>query len=205
MHSVYFIAKKARDRGLGSAFYNPEATMADLAFSPVVSFDKAVSLEQRYDTLIDQSFLKRLGDACVSVDAPARAVFHFFRDLQGLRTIEGEISCPVTMRCQRCGGDIKVELHSVFRSTCDEAKAKSLKIDDHLDIVPVTAAGDFELLGYLEDCLLLEIPYSPRHDEGDKACVSPGMSFGEIPDEPEVNPFAVLDSLKQEMKKANRQ
>ncbi|MGN0908843.1 MAG: YceD family protein [Succinivibrio sp.] len=175
--------------------------MADLAFAPVVSFDKAVSLEQRYDTLIDPSFLERLSEACVSVDEPARAKFGFFRDLQGLRTIEGEISCSVTMRCQRCGGNIKVALHSKFRSTCDEAKAKSLRIDDHLDIVPVTAAGDFELLSYLEDCLLLEVPYSPRHEEGDEECQSEGMSFGEIPDEEEANPFAALGGLREELRR----
>ncbi len=175
--------------------------MADLAFAPVVSFDKAVSLEQRYDTLIDPSFLTRLSEACVSVDEPARAKFNFFRDLQGLRTIEGEISCNVTMRCQRCGGDVKLALRSKFRSTCDEAKAKSLRIDDRLDIVPVTPAGDFELLSYLEDCLLLELPYSPCHEEGDEECQSTAMSFGEIPDEEESNPFAALGSLRDELRK----
>jgi uncharacterized protein len=173
--------------------------MADLAFTPIVSFDKAVSLEQSYDTLIDPSFMKRLSDTCVSIDSPAHARFSFFKDLQGLRTIAGEISCSVTMRCQRCGGDMHVDLSSKFRSTCDEAKAKSLRIDDKLDIVPVTPAGDFELLSYLEDCLLLEVPYAPRHDENDSECHPVGTSFGEIEDRAP-NPFAALAGLRDELR-----
>ncbi|MDY6321948.1 MAG: YceD family protein [Succinivibrio sp.] len=174
--------------------------MSDLAFAKVVSFDRAVSQGLSYDTSVGAEHLPRLGASCEGILEPARAVFRFFRDLQGLRTIEGEITCKVRLRCQRCGGQIETELRSKFRSTCDEAKAKSLRIDDRLDLVAVTAAGDFALLDYLEDCLLLELPFAPRHEDGDPACRAGGeWSFGQIEDK-RPNPFAALSALKGELK-----
>ena len=44
------------------------------------------------------------------------------------------------------------DLESSFLSTCDEQKAKSLKIDEKLDIVELNEDGSFNLLNFLEEC-----------------------------------------------------
>ena len=109
--------------------------MTDLSFTENVNFDKLASQESSYSTKIDPENLKRLQGACVRVNGPVQADFKFYVDMQGLRTIEGTIKANVTFICQRCQKEFDKDLESSFLSTCDEQKAKSLKIDEKLDIV----------------------------------------------------------------------
>lgn len=176
--------------------------MADKEFNAVINFDKAVELEQTYDLDIAAAQFERLAQCCVSLDAPVHASYRFFRDLQGLRTLEGTISCEaVTFRCERCGHDFKRPLQAKFRSTVDGKKAESLRIEDKLDVVECDPSGDFRLLDYLEDCLLLEVPYAPRHQENDPDCVKGSeWSYGELDPEATKNPFAALEGLRGKLK-----
>ncbi|MGN0903006.1 MAG: YceD family protein [Succinivibrio sp.] len=176
--------------------------MSQLAFSANVDFDKMVSNRSSYDTLIDPVFLERLNESCNKVDGPVHAKFSFYSDLQGLRTIEGTLDAKVVLTCQRCGREFVKELHSSFISTCDEAKARSLKIDEKLDIVELNDDGSFNLLGFLEDCLLLEMPFVPAHDEDSEECDSNrDWSFGKVAEDGAENPFAKLAQLKDSFKK----
>jgi uncharacterized protein len=176
--------------------------MTDLSFTENVNFDKLASQESSYSTKIDPENLKRLQGACVRVNGPVQADFKFYVDMQGLRTIEGTIKANVTFICQRCQKEFDKDLESSFLSTCDEQKAKSLKIDEKLDIVELNEDGSFNLLNFLEDCLLLEIPYITSHDEGDENCVfqDSDWSFGKIEKSDDDNPFAKLASLKDQLK-----
>ena len=176
--------------------------MAELSFTENVNFDKLSSQEASYSTRIDPENLKRLQASCVRVNGPVQADFRFYIDMQGLRTIEGSIRANVTFICQRCQKEFERELVSSFLSTCDEQKAKSLKIDEKLDIVELNEDGTFNLQNFLEDCLLLEIPYITSHDEGDENCVSQdsNWSFGKIEKSEDDNPFAKLASLKDQFK-----
>lgn len=180
-----------------------QAHMADKEFNAVVNFDKAVDLEQSYDLDIAAAQFERLAQSCVSLDAPVHAVYRFFRDLQGLRTIEGEIICPkITFRCERCGQNFSQELRARFRSTVDGQKAASLRIEEKLDVVECDPSGDFRLLDYLEDCLLLEVPFAPRHPENDPDCVKGSeWSYGELAPEASVHPFAALEGLRGKLKR----
>ncbi len=177
--------------------------MADLAFSENVNFEKLCELESGYKTQIDPEFLPRLKEACVRVVAPAEADFRFFVDLQGLRTIEGTVSVRVAFTCQRCQKEFETTLSSSFSSTCDEQKAKSLKLDEKLDIVELEDDGTFNLLNFLEDCLLLEVPYITSHEEGDPECEGSNeeWSFGSLDPEATKSPFAQLEALKDKLKK----
>lgn len=177
--------------------------MAELAFSENVSFDKLAITEASYNTKIDASYLPRLCGACVKVLKPVEADFKFYVDLQGLRTIEGTLKTEVVFLCQRCGREYTKTIESSFLSTCDEEKAKSLRIDEKLDLVELNEDGTFNLLGFLEDCLLLEIPYITVHDDEDPECTEPenGWAFGKIEKNEKDNPFAQLASLKDKLKK----
>ena len=180
-----------------------ENNMAFLPFGEVVSFDKMVSQEASYEVFIDQQYLPRLSASCVRINEPVKAVFKFYSDLQGLRTIEGELEARVTFVCQRCQKEFKKVLHSEFKSTCDEQKAKSLKIDEKLDIVELNEDGTFYLLDFLEDCLLLEIPFITSHENGDPDCVENDgdWSFGKIAKSDDDNPFSKLAALKDSFKR----
>ncbi|MGN1281120.1 MAG: YceD family protein [Succinivibrio sp.] len=176
--------------------------MTELPFGKVISFDRMVSLESSYEVSIDQEYMPRLSASCVRINEPVRAAFKFYSDLQGLRTIEGTLDASVTFVCQRCQKEFVKELHSSFRSTCDEQKAKSLRIDEKLDIVELNEDGSFNLLDFLEDCLLLEIPFITSHEQGDSECLNNDgdWSFGKIAKGEEDNPFAKLAALKDSLK-----
>ncbi|MDY6471500.1 MAG: YceD family protein [Succinivibrio dextrinosolvens] len=177
--------------------------MADLAFNEIVNFEKLVSNCAEYKTTIDPSYLPRLAEACSSVLQPVKVEFRFYEDLQGLRTIEGSFSAKVRFVCQRCRKEFDKEITGHFQSTCDEEKARSLKLEEKLDIVELNEDGSFNLLSFLEDCILLEIPYITSHDEDDPECVSSedSWTFGELAEEAQQNPFSALAELKDKFKK----
>lgn len=177
--------------------------MADLAFNEIVNFEKLVSNRAEYKTKIDPSYLPRLAEACCAILQPVDVEFRFYEDLQGLRTIEGAFSAKVRFVCQRCQKEFDKIISGKFLSTCDEAKARSLKLEEKLDIVELNEDGTFNLLNFLEDCILLEIPYITSHDEGDPNCVSAedDWSFGELAEESSQNPFSALADLKDKLKK----
>lgn len=176
--------------------------MSDLAFPAKINFDKAVALESSYETTVDAQFLPRLVESCVKISAPANVSFKFYKDLQGLRTIAGTVSCDVVLQCQRCGGEFPLTLEGKFSSNCDREKAKSLQIEDRLDFIELDQVGDFALLDFIEECLLLEIPYVPRHEEGSPECVvNEDWTYGELDKEAKVSPFAALAGLKDQLKK----
>ncbi|MCR5537070.1 MAG: YceD family protein [Succinivibrio sp.] len=174
--------------------------MDKLSFPPQIDFHKAVGLKSHYSCRVPGEYLQRLKESCLKICEDASCDFEFFTDLQGLATISGSISCKVSLKCERCGEPFDYELCSQFMSTPDEKKAKSLKLEDKIDLIELNEDGFFELLSYLEDCLLLEIPYAPRHEEGDPACSRQGesWSYGKI--EEEAHPFEALKALKGQLK-----
>lgn len=175
--------------------------MGSLAFAACIDFVQAVEQQLQYETEISPDLLPRLSECCTKIVSPAHVNFHFFKDMQGLNTIEGEISCEVVFTCQRCSKEFRQVLTSNFSSTPDKQKACSLRIEDKLDLVELNEQGQFELLNFLEDCLMLEIPFVPKHEEGDPECQeSTDLSFGKI-DMNKENPFARLAELKEKLSK----
>ncbi len=102
----------------------------------------------------------------------------------------------VTQTCQRCLGPLKVpvEVDRWFRFVADEATATEQDEVSEEDILVL--APDFNLHALIEDELLLELPYIPRHE----VCPVQGpMSVADAGFEepaPRPNPFAALAGLK---------
>lgn len=176
--------------------------MEKLPFDELVNFEKLASLGSSYDVKLDPSFMPRLSEACVKVLNPVEAKFKFYVDMHGLNTIEGTVKAELSFICQRCSKEFNNVIESTFVSTCDEEKAQSLKMEDKLDIVDLEEDGSFNLIGFLEDCLLLEIPFITSHDEDSPDCVESkeDWSFGEVQTEQSENPFAALAQLKGQLK-----
>lgn len=102
----------------------------------------------------------------------------------------------VALTCQRCLGPLKmpVLVDRWFRFVADEATATAqdeVCEEDILVLVP-----DFNLHALIEDELLLELPYIPRHEacpvQGPMSVADPGIAEPE----PRPNPFAALAGLK---------
>lgn len=180
---------------------NKEESIVMSDFNDIINFDKAVALSQSYDCFIDQQKFERFANACLKLNSPVHAVFRFYKDPQGLRSIAGFVECEkAVLRCERCGGEFETSIKAEFCSSCDAKKAESLKLSDKYDLVECEPSGDFRILDYLEDCLLLELPYAPKHAEGDPACkAGNNWTYGDpIPERP--NPFAALGELKGQLK-----
>ncbi len=159
-----------------------------------VDFHALAKAEADYTLTLPQAMFERLAQSCDAVLGDAALHVRFFYDLQGLACIEGTIKIKVRLTCERCLNQFEQELSSSFNSTCDISRARSLRLEDKLDLVELNPDGSFDLYDYLEDCLLLELPFAPRHpSEEDCAVKGEDWSFGEVP--AEENPFAGLREM----------
>ncbi len=107
----------------------------------------------------------------------------------------------IHMICQRCLQDCPVDLsrECQFVMVANEALADAYPIEDD-ELEPIVASQHFDLLGLIEDEILLSLPLIPKHSEG--ACKAYAASFGEAGagvdgiEKPE-NPFNILKNMKK--------
>lgn len=108
--------------------------------------------------------------------------------------LSARISLP--LECQRCLRPVacEVEFDRWFRFARDEAQAAALDAEVEEDVLALSRS--FDLLGLLEDELLLALPLVPRHAQ----CVAPlpaAQPLEPAADDRRPNPFDVLAALKQ--------
>jgi uncharacterized protein len=107
-----------------------------------------------------------------------------------------QADAEVPQICQRCLGPMQVAVHvdRWFRFVADEAAATEQ--DEVSEEEVLVLAGEFDLQALIEDEILLELPYIPRHDvcpaQPPMSATDPGF---EEP-APRPNPFAALAGLK---------
>ena len=103
--------------------------------------------------------------------------------------------------CQRCLKDCALDLKErrQYVMVATEAEADEYPIEDEQQ-EPLVASQQFDLLGTIEDEILLSLPLIPKHPEG--AC-EPHASFfsdsselSEAPEKPQ-NPFNILKNMKK--------
>ena len=111
-------------------------------------------------------------------------------------------SATVPLVCQRCLApvDVDLDVDRRFRFAADEDTAAAEDEESEEDVL--VSSRDFDLLGLIEDELLMEIPATPRHER----CPEPVQLSAADPDfeaaeAARPNPFAVLDALRSDKKK----
>ncbi len=173
-----------------------ENEVLDLPLGRNIDLALLCKSDSSYSLTLPRALFSRLEQSCAGIKDDPRLEVHFYQDLQGLNTIEGSISVTLSLVCERCLQPFDLKVQSSFKSTCDLEKARSLRLEDKLDIVDLDENGQFALYDYLEDCLLLELPLVPRHeDEAQCGVKGQSWSFGHDSQEPQ-NPFAQLKQLK---------
>ena len=72
-----------------------------------------------------------------------------------------ELNINLRLLCYRCLGDVKLKLNTSNRYELVQATSKSEKhvIDD----IKIEIVDNFDLLSFIEDEILLELPTSPKH------------------------------------------
>ena len=117
------------------------------------------------------------------------------RHLQPQVWVHLTASCVLPMTCQRClePVDVPLRVERSFRFVADEATAAAQDDESEEDLLALSRA--FDLLGLVEDELLMELPAVPRHE----VCPTPVKLSVQDPgfeeSEPE-HPFARLKDLK---------
>jgi uncharacterized protein len=105
-------------------------------------------------------------------------------------------SAVLPLTCQRClePVDVHLAVDRSFRFVADEQTAAAEDDEAEEDLLAISRA--FDLLGLVEDELLMEVPVVPRH----AVCPAPVQLSAADPDfeeaAPPQNPFAALKVLK---------
>jgi uncharacterized protein len=105
-------------------------------------------------------------------------------------------SAVMPLTCQRClePVDVPVSVERSFRFVADEETAAAEDDESEEDLLAISRA--FDLLGLVEDELLMEVPAVPRHE----VCPEPVQFSAADPGfeeaAPAENPFAALKVLK---------
>ena len=105
------------------------------------------------------------------------------------------LSSKIPLVCNRCGKPLELPLESsvVFRFAKSEAEADAIPIEDEDDTEVIVGSEKLNLMDWIEEEILLSIPYVPIHDEPCEPDEKPEVSEEPV-DKP--NPFAKLKDLK---------
>ncbi len=111
--------------------------------------------------------------------------------------VKGRIHLVCQSCLQDCGLDLAQQSRFVIVATEEEADTFPME-DDQQE--PLVASQHFDLLGLIEDEILLSIPLIPKHPEG--ACQPHTSSFGGVGEASDVsekpqNPFNILKNMKK--------
>jgi uncharacterized protein len=124
-------------------------------------------------------------------------------DDQGSHFLDLSVTGHCQVRCQRCleGMDYPVHLESRLLLR-DQASldAEELHLDEETEFDSILADVHLDVLGLLEDEILLSLPIAPRHEQG--ACQASGggnrpLLQDQDSHQEERHPFAVLEKLKR--------
>jgi len=153
----------------------------------------------RLDGEIDAQTLQRWREMqAPPADVPLPPVHWTARGEQRKRTGEAlqhwlrlQVTAEAWPICQRCLQPFSVPLHvdRVFRVVATEADAEALDADSDDDVL--APAASFDLIGLIEDELVLAWPLVPRHEQ----CSQPAHDAGGET-ATEGSPFAALASWK---------
>ena len=143
--------------------------------------------------------LSRLAESVSKVLSDAQVTLSFFVDPQKLVVMKGHANVDVELHCQRCGEPFVQTVDCEF---CYSPVANL----DQIDVLPeiyepieFNEFGEIDLLGTIEDELMLSLPIVPMHSSEHCEVSVAEQVFGELPEElaKKPNPFAVLANLKQ--------
>lgn len=152
-----------------------------------------------YDGYYATSQLERLSESVSKVLSDAQVTLSFYVDPQNLVVMKGRATVDVELICQRCEKPFVQTLDCNF---CYSPVANW----DQADVLPeiyepieFDPFGEIDLLGAIEDELILSLPLVPMHSSEHCEVSVAEQVFGELPEElaKKPNPFAVLANLKQ--------
>ena len=166
-----------------------------------LTVDPVKDAQQRidYDGYYTASQLVRLSESTGKVLSDAQVTLSFYIDPQKLVVMKGQVQVDVELECQRCGEPFKqtLECHFMYSPVANWDQADDLP--EIYEPIEFNEFGEIDLLGAVEDELILALPLVPMHSSEHCEVSAHEQVFGELPEElaKKPNPFAVLANLKQ--------
>jgi len=152
----------------------------------------AAEQRKRIEGNIPTSLLQRLSKAVSRLDK-VEADLSFHRDEQGRYRVAGSLEAELQMQCQRCMQDYQVQIKAPVDAVVVWSDEQARQTPADLD--PWIADEHMELLGVVEDELLLSLPAMPVHQLDE--CSGPARYSSQAEEETAKKPFAGLEVLKK--------
>lgn len=153
---------------------------------------------EHLEGLVALGKLARLADEIGEQEGDAVAALQFEVDAQRRHLIAGELQAELRMPCRRCLQPMTVPVSSRFYLAVVGSDASAAEVPGEYEPVLVDDE-QLDLLGAIEDELILSLPQVVYHDEADCAVSREQLSSGDVsaetPSRPD-SPFDVLKALK---------
>ncbi|UYG08906.1 YceD family protein [Halomonas sp. M4R1S46] len=159
---------------------------------------KLAAHAEHLEGLIALADLPRLAEEVGAQQGDARVWLDFTIDAQGRRVISGHLEAELQLPCRRCLSPMAQDVASDF--LLGMVTSDALAADLPSTHEPVLVENEqLNLLGVVEDELILSLPQVVYHDEADCAVSRDQLSSGAGSDAsgaPSKSPFDVLKHLK---------
>lgn len=152
----------------------------------------AAEQRKRVEGNIPSSLLQRLSEAVSRLES-VKADLSFYRDEQGRYRVEGSLEAEVQMQCQRCMQDYPIQLHAPVEAAIVWSDEQARQLPAELD--PWVAEEYLELVGAIEDEILLSLPTMPVHELDE--CSGSARYSSQAEEKTAKKPFAELEVLKK--------
>jgi uncharacterized protein len=146
---------------------------------------------------VDARDLPRVADRLTEEAGPAPIEWHLTGGSDGQRRpmLTLTLTGSVPLMCQRCLQPFSTPVDQLTELLLARSEAELTGLDaDEVEVILATARLD--ALTLVEDELLLSLPFSPRHAEGECEAAIPAVSAQEK-NEARVAPFGRLGELKK--------
>lgn len=166
-----------------------------LTTDPVKDAQRRIDLNGVYTA----NMLTRLAESVNKVLSDAQVSLSFFIDAQKLPVMKGHARVDVELTCQRCGESFIDTLECEFIYSPVRSVSKIDELPEIYEPIELNAFGEIDLLGIVEDELILTLPLVPKHTSEHCEVSIAEQVFGKLPEElaEKPNPFAVLANLKK--------
>ena len=152
-----------------------------------------------YDGIVQFEKLPRLLEVVTRIEGEVEVKIHCKKDKQDLSVIFGSAKAHILTVCQRCNGELGLDLELEFAYSPVGIGKSSEDLPSCYDVVEMDDEGNVNLHQLVEDELMLSIPIIPMHEESHCRFSEKPLSFGEIKAEDDKpNPFEILKQLKKD-------
>jgi uncharacterized protein len=141
---------------------------------------------------VELSKMARLAPLLHEQEGEVGADILFSKNSEGIQCINGALRAQLTVLCQRCLEPLELPVYVELKLELTKTLAAEPSTQDNYEPLLVTAEP-LSLVELLEDELLLALPISPMHPEGECAAAVTQHTVAYTKE----NPFTLLSNLKK--------